>query len=83
MNKQFTNKASNRPIVAPPSLAAQGLEAKYHEGDRVIPPPLDFEKLNSFILDQRMSESFEMLAPYGFQEEAELFIIQFMQEGEQ
>ena len=82
MYQQSKNKALYNLIVAPVSLAAQGIDRKYQEDDHVYPPPLDFEKLNTLILNKQFSESLEMLAPYGFREETELYILRFIQKGE-
>jgi hypothetical protein len=81
MQRNFIHKLLYPSIVAPLSLAAQGIDVKYPKGDHTYPPRLDFEKLNTLILDKQFYESLELLEPYGFREKTELHILRFMQCG--
>jgi hypothetical protein len=86
MSIKIKNKAFNKLIVAPKELTTQRFKPKSHKGDRQFPslpfPSLpDFQKLNNLILDQCLSESLEMLEPYGFGGFSGLYVIKFLQLG--
>lgn len=78
---RHSNKPFYSPIVAPQNPTAQGFLGKTQQGDRVIPSPIDFEKLNTLIFHRYLTECLELLEQWGFWGESALYFIKFTQCG--